>query len=463
MQELRDVLTRARARARQLGRPVLASWSEPIVAMDPIDVLLDDPDGPQMFWASADRAFAAAGIGAACTIEPVGAQRFADGGAAAARLYADAIIEPAPMRPLLMGGFAFDATGAANAWRGFGASSLVVPRLLVRRRGEDCVVTLSARVSYDTDIEETAADLEALQERVIVPDVPERPPLAIQTTVEDTVPGEEWRRLVTSAVAAIQAGRLEKVVVAREELAPIPDVDVRAALRQLHDSNPGAFIYGIWRAGRVLIGASPELLVRVHGREMATSVLAGSTRRGASAAEDSTLGQALTASLKDREEHTIVRRELEAALSAVCDTVQVSARPDLMTLSHVQHLHTAVRGRLREGRTAFDVMERLHPTPAVGGAPREAALAFIRNHEGIDRGWYAGPVGWCDDSHAEFAVALRCVLIGGGTARLYAGCGIVAQSDPVAEWEESQLKLRPALEALSVGVIQAQSAAGELR
>ena len=462
MQELRDVLTRARARARQLGRPVLASWSEPIVAMDPIDLLLDDPQGPQMFWASADRSVAATGIGDAHAIESTGAQRFAQAGAAVAQLFGDAIVEPSQLRPLLLGGFAFDATGHTDAWRGFGASSLVVPRLLVRRRGEDCVVTLSARVSYDTDIDEIAADLEGLQERVIVPDVTDRPPLAIQTTVEDTPPGADWRRLVMSAVGEIQSGRLEKVVVAREELAPIPDVDVRAALRQLHDSNPGAFIYGIWRAGSVLIGASPELLVRTHGRDMATSVLAGSTRRGTSAAEDSTLGQALTASTKDREEHTIVRRELETALSAVCDTVQVSARPDLMTLSHVQHLHTGVRGRLREGRTAFDVMERLHPTPAVGGTPRDAALAFIRKHEAIDRGWYAGPVGWCDDTRAEFAVALRCVLIGHGTARLYAGCGIVAQSDAAAEWEESQLKLRPALEALSVGVIQAQ-AAGELR
>jgi salicylate biosynthesis isochorismate synthase len=459
MQPLREILTRARARARQLGRPVLASYSEPVMPLDPLAVLGEEHGEPRMYWASGDRSVVLAGIGAAVVLEPTGARRFGDAGRASAQLFADAIAEPPAMGPILMGGFAFHAEDGTGDWRSFGTASLVVPRALVRRRGEDCVVTLTALVSFDTDAEEESAALADLRARIVTTEPSGDRALEIQTSVTDTEPTAEWRSMVLGAVDEIRAGRMEKVVLAREERAPIPEIDVLAAVRHLRDANPGAFVYAIWRSDGVFIGASPELLVRVTGRDVATSVLAGSTRRGASSAEDAALGQALTASSKDREEHAIVRRELESSLAAVCENVQVSARPDLVTLSHVQHLHTPVRARLREGCGAFDVIERLHPTPAVGGAPRDAALAFIKRHEGVDRGWYAAPVGWSDASRAEFAVALRCALIRDGFAHLFAGCGIVAQSDPDAEWEESQLKLRPAIEALSVGVIEAQGAA----
>jgi len=465
MQVLRDVLTRARARARQLGRPVLASSSDPVLPLDPLDALASHPDEPRLYWASADRALVLAGIGAAAVVAPSGGRRFAEAGRAAFQLFGDAIAEPAACGPLLLGGFAFHPdVRPGSAWGAFGASSLVVPRALVRRRGDDCIVTLSALVSFDTDVTEAAAALEALRDRILSAPRSDAATPGIRTTVTDVEPTTEWRALVQRAVDEIRAQRLEKVVLAREERAPLPEMDVVAAVRHLRDANPGACVFAVWRGDGVFLGATPELLARVHGRDVATSVLAGSTRRGESAGEDAALGQALAASAKDREEHAIVRRELEAALGAVCEGVQVSARPDLVTLSHVQHLHTPVRARLREGYSVFDVLERLHPTPAVGGAPRDAALAFIRAHEGIDRGWYAGPVGWSDGTRAEFAVALRCALVRERTAHLFAGCGIVAQSDPAAEWDESQLKLRTAIEALSAGVVEAQgAAAGESR
>lgn len=465
MQVLRDVLTRARARARQLGRPVLASSSDPVLPLDPLDALDGHPGVPRLYWASADRALVLAGIGEAAVIAPFGERRFAEAGRSAAQLFADAIAEPAACGPMLLGGFAFQpGVNAEGAWGAFGASSLVVPRFLLRRRGDDCIVTLSALVTFDTDVAAEAATLEALRDAVLASPRRDDATPGIRTTVTDVEPTAEWRALVQRAVEEIRAHRLEKVVLAREERAPLPEMDVVAAVRYLRDANPGAFVYAVWRGDGVFLGATPELLARVTGRDVTTSVLAGSTRRGGSASEDAALGQALAASTKDREEHAVVRRELETALGAVCEGVQVNARPDLVTLSHVQHLHTPVRARLREGCTVFDVLERLHPTPAVGGAPRDAALAFIRAHEGIDRGWYAGPVGWSDGARAEFAVALRCALVRDRTAHLFAGCGIMGQSDPVAEWDESQLKLRTAIEALSVGVIEAQgAAAGEPR
>ena len=178
--------------------------------------------------------------------------------------------------------------------------------------------------------------------------------------------------------------------------------------------------------------------------------LAGSIRRGKTPAEDARLGQTLLDSAKDRAEHAVVVRALGEALGETCDRLQVSDTPSLLKLGHIQHLCTPITGHLANGHTLLDLVERLHPTPAVGGRPREAALRLIRACEGLDRGWYAGPVGWLDaQGEGEFAVALRSALLHGNTATLFAGCGIVADSDPEREYAESRLKLKPMLTALS--------------
>lgn len=458
MPRLPELLEKSRARAQELGRPVLASYSELVVPMDPLAAIADVQ--PQMYWAAADRSVSMLGIGSAMSIGGNGPTRFAESAAAARSVLDEAVVEPSLYRPVLMGGFAFDSDGPRTpAWDGFEPAGLVVPRLLLRRRGDDCIVTLNTVVSAVTHVENTARELRELQRAATSGEVSSKPAFVAQTPAAAPAVTPRWRELVQRAVEAIRAGEFVKVVLAREEqVGPLPDLDVPAVLRHLRDANPGTFIYAVWRGDAVFLGASPELLVRLNGRDVTTSVLAGSTRRGENAAEDRTLGHALAANAKDREEHAIVRRDLETSLARVCDNIRLDARPDLVTLPHVQHLHTGVRAQLRDGRTVFDVLERLHPTSAVGGSPREPALRFLRAHEGVDRGWYAAPVGWTDCTNAEFTVALRCALVGGESVRVYAGCGIVAQSDPDAEWEESQLKLRPALEALSAGVAEAQAA-----
>jgi isochorismate synthase len=179
--------------------------------------------------------------------------------------------------------------------------------------------------------------------------------------------------------------------------------------------------------------------------------LAGTSARGATPAEDERLGQALLASPKERTEHAVVVRALRAALAEQCTDVTAPGTPRLFRVRNVQHLLTPLSGRLRPGRGALDLVTALHPTPAVGGAPRATALDLIRRWEGLDRGWYAGPVGWVDrHGQGEFAVAIRSALLRGPEASLYAGCGIVADSDPEAEFSESVLKLRPMLAALGV-------------
>ena len=181
-----------------------------------------------------------------------------------------------------------------------------------------------------------------------------------------------------------------------------------------------------------------------------TAALAGSAPRGATPEEDARLGQGLLASAKDRGEHAIVVRALTDGLEGICDELTMPAEPALLSVANIHHLHTPVSGRLGPGKTLLDAVERLHPTPAVGGWPRAAALRFIREQEGLDRGWYAAPLGWLDRHGAgEFAVGLRSALLEGSTAALFAGCGIVGDSDPAEEYAESRLKLRPMLAALT--------------
>jgi isochorismate synthase EntC len=168
------------------------------------------------------------------------------------------------------------------------------------------------------------------------------------------------------------------------------------------------------------------------------------------------LSALLLSSTKDLAEHSAVRDALFNSLSEISDDVEAAETPSLLTLPNLHHLHTPVRARLREGHSLLDVVARLHPTPAVGGTPREAALRFIRNHEQLDRGWYAAPIGWIGQESGEFGVALRSAVIAGPQATLFAGCGIVADSDPALEYMESVLKLRPMQTAISEAVAQAR-------
>ena len=177
--------------------------------------------------------------------------------------------------------------------------------------------------------------------------------------------------------------------------------------------------------------------------------IAGSAPRGIDAEEDARLAAGLLASDKDREEHAVVVAMLRDALGPIVERLDVAPEPGILALRDIQHLVTPMEGLLREETGILALAERLHPTPAVGGEPRGAALDLIAEHEGFDRGWYAGPVGWLGaDGDGELMVALRCGLVDGQRATLFAGCGIVADSDPSREWEESRIKLRPVASAL---------------
>jgi isochorismate synthase len=445
---------------------MLVSSIERISSVDPLAVLerlveralVDDRiatliEQGRAYWARPRDAFAIAAIGAAATLHPAGADRFAAADESWRSLIRDSVIEGADgirgVGPLLIGGFSFEQNGPhAAEWSGFGASHLILPRIVVTSVNGDSFITLNR---VDEPVDKSLIDFVRTEIGNASGGFDEQLPAAALDIEEGSE--ADWMRMIAAAVESIRDGRLQKVVLARaEEATASENFDVLTSLAHLKSMHRDSFVFAYWRGGKAFVGASPERLARVDGRDVTVSSLAGTIPRGRNAKEDADNARALSASTKDRIEHAAVRDALYEGLKDECETVIAPAEPSLMTLPHVHHLHTELSGKLREGRTILDVIARLHPTPAVGGSPRDRALKFIHDNENLDRGWYAAPVGWIDRTGGEFAVALRSALIDGSRATLFAGCGIVADSDPAQEYRESTLKLQLMESALAVSV-----------
>src|SRR4051794_36501898 len=306
-----------------------------------------------------------------------------------------------------------------------GSSTLIVPRVVVGRRNG---------VTWRTVVGEAEPD-PLLTDR--------RAPHGVQVA-DDTAEMERWRDAVAAAVATIRDGELEKVVLAAPtEAVADADLDARELLVRLLDRYPAC--WGFLIDG--LVGATPELLVERIAQDVRSRVLAGTSPLGAGS-DVTAVGAALLRSSKDLAEHRLAARPVADALRKHVELVAVPDGPSLLELPNVVHLATEMRGRLRGEMSALALAGALHPTPAVAGTPREPSLRLIEELEPFDRGRYAGPVGWVDArGDGEFCVALRCAAVSGRAARLYAGCGIVADSEPHAEVAEWRAKLRPVLGA----------------
>jgi menaquinone-specific isochorismate synthase len=356
---------------------------------------------------------------------------------------ADVAGDPSPVATV---GSGLVAVGAFTFDPSADGSTLRIPRVVVGRRGD---VTWRTTVEV---VDRGAPVGHAERGTTEHPDAgredgdgstasTDRPRYA-GSTLDDTA----WLEAVAVAVAAIRSGELAKVVLARDLMlwsrAPF---DVRAVLAGLAARFPSCFTF---RDG-TLVGASPELLLRRNGSHVASRVLAGTAPRGGDVAADDALGAELLASTKDRWEHDLAARSAAEVLAAHCADLVVPGGPSLVRLDNVQHLGSDLTGTLDADVHLLDLLDELHPTAAVAGTPRDVALARIPGLERMDRGRYAGPVGWCTpDGDGEFAIALRCAEVDGTRARLFAGAGVVADSLPEAELRETWLKLRAMTDAL---------------
>ena len=415
--------------------------SERCEAFDPLQAFAAAGTAPRFYWEQPAAQRFRVGVGCAARISVDGVDRFQRAGSVASELFKTLAWEgDGPRIGHLVGGFAFaPSRGGTGLWQGFPDGELRLPEIVYSREGD--------RYARDAHIGSRWA---ALQPRALALGHPVRGPAEIGNGGP-----EPYVELVQRALARIRAGTFDKVVVARAvHVTAGPAIDPVAWLVALRERFPSCTLFAVGEGDAVFLGASPELLVRVRGEHVETAALAGTAPRGASQAADRALGEALCDSRKNGDEHAIVVRHLQGALAACCDDVEVAAEPRLLKTRTVQHLCTELRARRRPGApvSLLELASRLHPTPAVGGAPREAALAWLAEHEAVERGWFAGPVGFLQSNgDGEFQVALRSALVRGRSATAWAGAGIVARSEPRAEFTETELKLRTVLGPLLWG------------
>jgi isochorismate synthase len=430
----------------RLRRAPLASVTLPLPAdMDLSAAVLAArrPDDRYFCFEQPDRdGFALAGLGAAAVVEARGSQRFS-AVAAQCREVAHQLEFDEP-GPAWVGGFAFSPDGGMTPeWSSLAPAQLVLPEVLLRReRGESWMVLTARSVE---EAEQRASEIRHSSMPLLDPD-PVQP-----ARVSSAAPPEHFESAIERAVERIARGELRKVVLAREVRVHSPvEISPGAVFDGLRVGFPSCYCYLVGSPELAFVGASPELLVRRDGQRVQTVALAGTRRRSADPAVDSHLGEQLLQSPKDREEQAIVTRRIKSALGPVSVWVTAADEPVLVKVLNVQHLGTPIRAQLAEPLPVVEVVSRLHPTPAVGGEPAAAALPLIPALEGLDRGWYAGPVGWSDMyEDGEFCVALRCALLRGRVAHLYAGEGIVRDSVPSEELAANEAKLQALLPLLT--------------
>ena len=438
----------------------LLSVSQPCPGLKLRDFLRLARGGPRFAFElqRSGLAFAGAGI----TAELVAwSDRFQAIESQARALFAGAVIDgdgPQQREPRLFGGFAFQNDFVPdNTWTIWSPAWFVLPHYQFSQSDDGAWLTLNVQIPSDEDPSETLAALRAalrarcedLQDHGLVQEDTTSPRLL---SLEYPMTRSTWERIITTATQRIRDTALEKVVLSRVAEMRFSDApDVNQALDTLRESFPDCWRFLFEpRSGHAFFGATPELLAELQGRQLRSMALAGSAPRGNSSAADEALAQQLLGDRKERHEHALVVDAMRARL-ADFGKLQAPAGPQVLKLANIQHLLTPLTCTLHRAGGLLPLVELLHPTPALGGAPRELALEHISELEPVPRGWFAAPLGFLDMRlDGTFVVAIRSAVSQERRLWLYAGVGVVKDSVAQREWEESELKFQPALTALGL-------------
>lgn len=460
-QVLAETFFKAKQRVPAQATSVLVSVTVPI-ALSVQDLYrrvgVTIPGMSPFFWASPHRDLVLVGLGKAETLIVSGQDRFQQLKDAVAKMRSTWVFGNLD-KPKFLGGFSFQPGTRTHVWAGWEDGLFILPRYLFEVNAqEETSLTVSQAIHLDEDPHRVATN--------IITDL--RTWLAAKSGSGDAGSGsslnlandrgaaapdsgtyqdmlrQEWESLVQFATERIKDGGLRKVVLARQQSLRFKrSVSMQRVLQRLIQRYPESFVFSVSNQFGCFTGASPERLVRVYQGAVDVDALAGTIARGVTVDDDERLGQLLLNSVKDRSEHSVVVERIRSEIANLVLNITVPQEPMLKKLANVQHLFTPIRGIVRGNESVVDFVARLHPTPAVAGEPREEALKVISDYERLDRGWYASPIGWFSPTgDGEFSVALRSALIQGDKAYLFAGAGIMADSDPSLEWEETQLKLQ---------------------
>jgi menaquinone-specific isochorismate synthase len=418
------------------AEPRVARIELPVGRLDPMSWLREQWVGPKSYWSGREDGIEVAAAGVADLHEGNVAEDAAD-----LRKRLAPLLSSGDPRLRYYGGLRFDAgTETEPEWRAFGAYRFLLPRFeVISRHGE---ATLACNLVLPRDKARREEILEEIEELSFTYDSLDDE-LPAPTFRTDTPDFAGWRRNVNRALTDFDEARLEKAVLARRATLEFEgELEPTLLARKLKDATPDCFhFYFEPEKGTAFVGASPERLFRREGNTILSEAVAGTRPRGASEIDDQGLREELLSSEKDRSEHEYVRVSIHEALAPLCDDLKVEERTSEMKLSRRRHMVSSVRGTLQEGVSDAEILDALHPTPAVGGYPRAEAFEEIRDLEPFDRGWYAGPVGWIGADSAEFAVGIRSGLVSSRKLSLFSGAGIVAGSTAEDEWTEIEQKI----------------------
>jgi menaquinone-specific isochorismate synthase len=444
--------------AQKLGRPVLISEVRKMDTIDPLAFFNSGRDrylGERFYWKDPSEKTVLIGLGITKQIQSDQAtDRFFHVEEEWKRFLKDSLIfnpyKENGLGPVMFGGFSFDPLKAKTTlWSKYADSLFHIPKYMLTMVEGQTFLTSNIVCTPNDDfslfekvISERTQLLNSFEQDF------NRNPAKLLKTKE--IAPLQWKQSVDDVVEDLKNGSLKKVVLARE-LRLFFDNQVKAEniLENLYNQQRDSFIFVFESNGDCFIGATPERLVKKQGNDVFSTCLAGSIRRGKTETEDKMLGETLLNDQKNLIEHRFVVEMIKEALDESCEEIILPDKPQLMKIRDIQHLYTPVIGKCQKDASLLLLVERLHPTPALGGLPKQEAVEKIRQVEELDRGFYAAPLGWVDyRGNGEFSVSIRSGLIQGKEASLFAGCGVVANSDSESEYLETSLKFRPMLRAL---------------
>ena len=453
--------THARALTKQ--KPVLFSYSFRFDVRDILPLLTHpaDKNTIRIYWTQPSRGFAYAGLGSVLTYcqSDIRDMLEMENQVLDSMRIGISLGDNSLIGPRMIGGFAFSQyEGSDPTWKHFPRAQFHLPECLATLTDDGAWLTISRLIKPD-DKEENLAEnfkrtISYYKNRLPVT-LPPISKVAVDK-YRDVPERNAYNQTILSILSQIKPGKMEKVVISRSHHVRVgSDFQVVSAMQVMRNAYPNCISFCFSFPGEgIFFGSTPERLIRLKNGFVQTEALAGTIGRGNNMEEDRILAESILDSHKEREEHNLVLEQILRKLDPVISNIHYSDTPHIMKLKNVQHLQTSISGKLKEDATVLDLVLRLHPTSAVAGTPTLEALKIIHKMESHDRGWYSGPIGWIDKKgDGEFYVALRSALVKDEEAHVFAGGGIVSESHPDKEWDETELKLQPILSALSGGQI----------